>query len=52
VIVTPHIGFNSYEAVERINRTTVENIMGFAAGAPRNVVEAKARRAMPRRIAM
>ncbi len=36
VIITPHIAFNSQEAVERILRTTVENIQAFLEGAPRN----------------
>ena len=38
VIVTPHSAFNTREAVNRIVETTVENIVGFASGAPRNVV--------------
>ncbi|HTM68079.1 MAG TPA: hydroxyacid dehydrogenase [Candidatus Binatia bacterium] len=38
VIITPHIGFNSREAMERIVATTVENVNGFAAGAPVNLV--------------
>jgi D-lactate dehydrogenase len=38
VILTPHNAFNSYEAVERIARTTVENITAFLAGDPRNLV--------------
>ncbi|MEK9152808.1 MAG: NAD(P)-dependent oxidoreductase [Patescibacteria group bacterium] len=40
VVITPHIAFNSREAVERILATTVENISGFAAGKPINAVEA------------
>jgi D-lactate dehydrogenase len=32
VIITPHIGFNSREAVERILKTTVENIDAFVSG--------------------
>ncbi len=39
VIITPHIGFNSREAMERILETTVENVEGFAKGAPVNVVK-------------
>jgi len=38
VVVTPHIGFNSAEALERILSTTVQNIQSFEAGKPRNVV--------------
>ena len=32
VIYTPHVAFNSQEAVERILETTVRNIAGFVAG--------------------
>lgn len=38
VIFTPHIAFNSAEAVRRIDQVTVENIRAFAAGTPINVV--------------
>ncbi|MGC9453308.1 MAG: NAD(P)-dependent oxidoreductase [Phycisphaerae bacterium] len=38
VIITPHVGFNSREAVRRIIDTTLENIHGFLSGEPRNVV--------------
>lgn len=38
VIVTPHLAFNTQEAVERILSTTVENIRQFAAGSPVNLV--------------
>lgn len=42
VIFTPHAAFNTNEAVERINRATVENIQAFAAGKPVNVVRFEA----------
>ncbi len=42
VVFTPHIAFNSVEAVERINRTTVENIHAFAGGHPQNVISISA----------
>ena len=48
VIVTPHSAFNTREAVERIVRTTVENIEAFVAGTPRNVVVG-AQRSAPER---
>lgn len=32
VFFTPHVGFNSVEAIERINLVTVENIKDFLAG--------------------
>jgi D-lactate dehydrogenase len=32
VFFTPHVGFNSVEAIERINRGTVQNIRDFIAG--------------------
>jgi D-lactate dehydrogenase len=38
VIFTPHVAFNSDEAVERIDRVTVENIRAFAAGRPINTI--------------
>lgn len=38
VIVTPHVAFNTQEAVERIINTTIENIKNFAVGSPTNVV--------------
>lgn len=41
VIVTPHLAFNTDEAVRRILDTTVENIRQFAAGSPVNLVSQK-----------
>ena len=38
VIITPHIAFNSREAVERILHTTVENISAYIAQTPSNIV--------------
>lgn len=38
VIITPHSAFYTREAVQRIQKTTVENIIGFAEGRPKNVV--------------
>ena len=49
VIVTPHIAFNSYEAVARINRTTAENIHAFLSGKPQNLVGPPKRSAIPRK---
>lgn len=40
VVYTPHIAFDSREALERILNTTVENINGFLSGKPLNVVSA------------
>jgi phosphoglycerate dehydrogenase-like enzyme len=42
VIATPHIAFNSVEAIARINRITLDNINAFLSGAPRNLVGPKA----------
>jgi len=38
VLFTPHVAFNSIEAVERINTVTVENINSYLRGKPINVV--------------
>lgn len=38
VIVTPHLAFNTTEAVERILTTTIENIQNFIKGSPSNVI--------------
>lgn len=38
VIVTPHIGFDTDEAVRRITETTIRNINSYCRGEPRNVV--------------
>lgn len=42
VIITPHMAFNTKEARERILDTTIENIMSYSAGEPKNVVKPKA----------
>lgn len=41
VLFTPHMAFNSVEAVERILQTTLDNIRAFVAGTPINVVAAE-----------
>ena len=38
VIITPHMGFYSAEALQRIMDTTIENILAFERGEPQNVV--------------
>ena len=38
VIVTPHLAFNTKEAIERILNTTVENIQNFIKESPTNIV--------------
>lgn len=38
VIITPHNAFNTREAVQRILDTTIENIIAFVSGSPKNVV--------------
>lgn len=43
VIITPHIAFDSVEAVERILETTVDNIKAFMAKSPTNVVNLDSR---------
>lgn len=39
VVFTPHIAFNSHEAVRRILDTTLENLKAFMEGRPQNQVE-------------
>lgn len=41
VVITPHIAFDSDEAVDRIIDTTVDNICGFLAGQPINLLTPK-----------
>ncbi len=38
VLITPHNAFNTKEAIERIVKTTYENIKNFLAGQPTNLV--------------
>jgi D-lactate dehydrogenase len=38
VVCTPHVAFNSMEAVARLQQITAENIAAFAAGKPVNIV--------------
>ena len=45
VVITPHIAFDSREALQRILETTVQNITGFLSGAPTNLVAGAGRRA-------
>ena len=44
VVVTPHIAYDTQEALHRILATTLDNIEAFAAGAPKNLVLAPAGR--------
>jgi D-lactate dehydrogenase len=39
VLITPHNAFNSKEAIERILKTTIENIKKFLEGNPMNLVK-------------
>jgi len=39
VIFTPHTAFNSHEAIERVNRTTVETIHSYLSGKPMNEIK-------------
>lgn len=41
VLVTPHIAYDTDEAVRRIVETTLDNIEAFARGAPQNVIAAR-----------
>jgi len=49
VLVTPHIAFNSFEAIARIDRITVENIRAFISGTPQNLLEIKPRASLAAR---
>ena len=40
VVITPHIAFDSREALQRILETTMANLLGFLRGAPANLVAA------------
>lgn len=42
VVITPHMAFNSWEALARIVDTTVANIRSFLKGNPQNVVNPQA----------
>ncbi len=42
VVITPHIAFDSWEALERIIDTTIANILCFLEGKPQNVVNPQA----------
>jgi D-lactate dehydrogenase len=46
VVITPHIAFDSREALSRILETTVSNIAGFLGGAAANVVSSVRSRAL------
>ncbi|MEM5828265.1 MAG: NAD(P)-dependent oxidoreductase [Candidatus Aenigmatarchaeota archaeon] len=39
VIITPHNAFNTYEAIEEIRKTTLQNILSFISGNPINLVK-------------
>jgi D-lactate dehydrogenase len=39
VVFTPHVAFNSVEAVERLNAGTLENLRAWLRGAPINLVQ-------------
>lgn len=38
VILSPHIAYNTHEALEKLNDTCVDNIINFLSGKPTNVV--------------
>lgn len=41
VVYTPHIAFYSQEAVNRITKTTIDNILAFIKGKPKNIIGTK-----------
>ena len=38
VVITPHIAFNTKEALQRILETTIENVHAFSLGHPQNLI--------------
>lgn len=42
VYVTPHLAFDSHEALQRILETTVENIQSLQQGSPKNLIKPQA----------
>ena len=49
VVITPHIAFDSREALARILETTVTNVMSYVRGAPVNLVSGTPRGTLRRR---
>jgi D-lactate dehydrogenase len=41
VLITPHIAFNTKEALQRILDTTIENVQAFSHGHPQNLVSGR-----------
>lgn len=41
VVITPHIAFNTEEALRRILDTTIENVQAFSLGHPQNLVSGR-----------
>jgi phosphoglycerate dehydrogenase-like enzyme len=39
LLMTPHVGFNTPEASAELVRLTLDNLLAFAAGIPRNVYQ-------------
>ncbi|WP_230741409.1 2-hydroxyacid dehydrogenase [Methanooceanicella nereidis] len=42
VILTPHSGYNTVEAMEKCTRITIENIEAFLSGKPKNIINPEA----------
>jgi len=38
VVITPHTAFNTKEAIQRILDVTVENVLSFSSGTPKNII--------------
>lgn len=43
VIITPHLAYNTHEAIGRINQTTIDNITAYVSGKPQNIVKPSAK---------
>jgi glycerate dehydrogenase len=40
LMVTPHVAWASHQSIEEFRQQLLENLEGFAAGTPRNVITA------------
>lgn len=48
VVFTPHVAFDCHEAIERMNRATLQNIQAFIGGAPAPAMDERSSRDIPK----